>query len=153
MSTRTVFLVRKLVVYGATEGVFDESPVLSDTIPGCNGVRRWQPVAAFPTRVEAEAEAAARNRRLADTLNPIWMSGVHGTAAPPPLPDPAAYGVSVPPPAKVQSEYGEYETTENIARWYDERVSDWPAEVRQAVWQRLAPNADLFDVVEIGLDE
>lgn len=153
MTARRMYLVRRLVLHvdGAGDG---GEPVLDDSVSHGNGVRHRFPVAAYPTREAAVADARARNEQLRELLNPLWLNNVtNGDADASPLPDLAAFGIQIPPADVVHSQYGDYETTANQVTWYDGHAADWPAAVRDAVWRHLAPNTDLFDVIEIELDD
>ncbi|MFO0798550.1 MAG: hypothetical protein U0804_13825 [Gemmataceae bacterium] len=157
MKAGTVHLVRRLVLYGDSGGVGDDLPELTDTDPRCNGVRRWQPVAAFATRAEAEADATDRNRAACELVNPVWVlpllavrPGRPRTAFDP-RSTPAEFGVVLPPQEEYDTPHGGQQDRDRLARWYDEHAPDWPTHVRSVVWHWIAWNVGFYDVVEIEL--
>jgi hypothetical protein len=156
--SRTLFLVRKAVVYAQCDGYGDgEGPALRDVVQCCNGIKRTAPVGLFATREEAENEARRLDAEARATLNPWWLRSCRWQLADltpaGAAPTPADLGVEIPPPVTVESEYGPYESTANQVRWNDERWPELSAEQRDAVWREVLGNVGFFTVAEVAFED
>ena len=158
MCNRTVYLVRRYVVYGNNEGF--EIPTLDEnTHCSSDEPTRWHPCSIHPNRSDAEAEARARNRDVRRTLNPLWLRDCLDAMPEVPVsdlspqPDLLAAGVRIPLLELVHSQYGDYESNDNQAHWFDDHADGWPDDVREAVWLQLAVNVGFFDVMPIQVDD
>lgn len=153
--SRTMYLVRRFVVYPSREG--SDVPYLEEDSRCSDAHERWHPCAVYADRSDAEADARERNRQVRQTLNPHWLRGCLDALPEvplsdlPPQPDLAAVGVHIPPPELIRSQYGDYESDDHRAGWFDDHTVEWPADVREAVWLQLAVNVGFYDVAEIEL--
>lgn len=157
MNRRRLFLVRRCPRYCEDES-YHEYPVLRDSAAGGNGVWRAVPVALFPTREAAEAEADRLEHAARETLNPVWLTGYETFLArvtpTPQLDELKARSPQPPPPLGPEAGYEEQEQWyARQARWYDEHSPAWTPSEREGVWLNLLGYFRLHDVVEIPFDD